>query len=243
MPRGPPGATLSPTPVKVLKSLAAAVDNEEDLRSILEMETRILQYQEQLQQQRRRLDGQDADLEAARQHYETYYLEQYQQNVLAQQAQYEAVIAEERRMREEQAEQMRIIQLQVDAAALREEETAKREEEAAKREEEAAKREEEAAKREEEAAASSSGRERQADSVSAADAKGGLCDDEEEEDDEMADLLSCLGQESRKVHVLTKELEKFGVDAEELLAEIDDDFGDDGDEEDDADDQADEVDV
>ena len=59
----------------------------------------------------------------------------------------------------------------------------------------------------------------------------------------MADLLSCLGQESRKVHVLTKELEKFGVDAEELLAEIDDDFGDDGDEEDDADDQADEVDV
>ena len=40
-----------------------------------------------------------------------------------------------------------------------------------------------------------------------------------------------------------REILKFGVDAEELLAEIDDDFGDDGDEEDDADDQADEVDV
>ena len=206
------GSFLSPTPFRTLQTLAAAVESEEDLRSILEMETRIHQYQHELQQQQQRIEAQDSELEAARRHYQDYYYQQYQRDIVAQQSQFEAVIAAERRLREEAMEQVQLLlqqqqQMQERQSALSEAGTAPND------------------------IASTSAAVHPQNDGTRKDA------DENDDDDAMSDLLCCLGQESRKVLVLSNELQRLGVDVDPLLDGIDEDFslaaGDDDEEQDD----------
>lgn len=205
------GSFLSPTPFRTLQTLAAAVESEEDLRSILEMETRIHQYQHELQQQQQRIEAQDSELEAARRQYQDYYYQQYQRDIVAQQSQFEALIAAERRLREEAMEQVQLL--------LQQQQQMQERQSAAN----------EAGIAPNDVASTSAAAHPPGD-----DAGDGMRKDADD-DDAMSDLLCCLGQESRKVLVLSNELHRLGVDVDPLLDGIDEDFslaaGDDDDEE------------
>ena len=192
---------LSPTPRKVIHRLAAAVDSEEHLQAILEMDMKLRDAQETIQSQQQDIYRQQEYIGELQQYYSTQFD--------AHQRQLDARLQHEMSRREELEQQLeeslnRLSFLNVATQDNNSNTSNNYNNDSKQRDED----DEDGIQEVGEGEASSSNQ------------KG----NEEGDDDEMSDLLCCLGQESKKVLILTQKLEEMGVNVDDLLDGIDDDF-------------------